>query len=201
VTGARAAVEGPDRAVGWSAEEKTHLPAMGGGVSVQMNTNINRVLRLWAVFAGSALGLTGCPVSLGQRCGDGLPPCSSGDVCVVDLCVSGGVDAAIDGGLEAVDAGCPVCRDWEVCQANACVTVSLAFVSPVDGGVYDGGTPVSVLVEARAAGRVIGKAVPLTGTLPGCLRVSTRVNRSASRSRSPGRSRFARVGKTRESLR
>ncbi|MBL8934146.1 MAG: hypothetical protein JNM69_06325 [Archangium sp.] len=103
------------------------------------------------IVAVVAVGLVACPTQIGDRCGEGLPPCSSGFSCVEGTCsleavdaghslldagVDGGVDAGVDAGFDAgVDAGFDAGVD-----AGFDAGVDAGFDAGVDAG-FDAGPP------------------------------------------------------------
>lgn len=135
------------------------------------------------VFAAAAV-LFACPSPpIADRCGPGLPPCSTGFVCVAGLCArseadSGAPDAGVptDGG-GSIDAGATDsgqtfgcdggCSPWAVCVASAtstaCVNGRLEVSEPVDATIVRAGQ--SVAVSARFL-LVDGGAWPNTLAIP-----------------------------------
>lgn len=144
------------------------------------------MIRRFIVFI--ALMSSACPEPIADRCGDGLPPCSAGFMCVAGLCARLDTDAGqtIDGGARP-DAGTPDagatdagsrdagalfacdggCAPWSVCVASnvsaTCVNGRLEVSEPVDATALRAGQTVSV--PARFV-LVDGGAWPNTLAIP-----------------------------------
>ncbi len=132
--------------------------------------------------------LCACAPSIGSRCGSDLPPCPTGTLCdsQLNLCArsdggrvdGGGVDGGNAGGTgdggfgdSGVEANCEVtCQPWEACLPSAdggvCTELTLSFVSPASGAIFDAGSSMSVVVHATFAdgGAFALQQVPLTST-------------------------------------
>lgn len=134
------------------------------------------VIRRFVVFAAVASSFA-CPPPIAERCGDALPPCSAGFVCVAGLCAraesdGGALDASVGSDGGSTDAGRAVgcdggCAPWAVCVASttsaACVNGRLEVAEPVDATTLRAGE--SVAVSARFV-LVDGGAWPNTLAIP-----------------------------------
>jgi len=122
--------------------------------------------------------LSACPTPIGDRCGDGLPPCPANLVCVMSLCARPEPDggAGTDGGTlfdgGAIDAGRTFtcdggCAPWAVCLSSsttaACVNGRLETTEPVDGTTLRAGQAVTLAVRFLL---VDGGAWPNTIAIP-----------------------------------
>ncbi len=144
------------------------------------------MIRRFIVFI--ALMSSACPEPIADRCGDGLPPCATGFMCVAGLCARLETDAGqtIDGGVRpdagtsdagATDAGsrdagalfaCDGgCAPWSVCVASnvsaTCVNGRLEVSEPVDATTLRAGQSVSVAARFVL---VDGGAWPNTLAIP-----------------------------------
>lgn len=127
---------------------------------------MRRAIRPNRVLAGLAvLALSACPEPIGNRCGDDLPPCPSGQACISGLCAPA-IDAGNQGGGTAgggtagggaagaganptCDGGC---APWAVCVVTGaasatCLSAALRVASPSDGESLLANESVSVLAS------------------------------------------------------
>lgn len=144
------------------------------------------MIRRLVVFV--AVMSSACPQPIADRCGDGLPPCSAGLVCVAGLCARTDADGglATDAGTRpdagasdagssdagSSDAGVVVgcdggCAPWAVCigsnVAASCVNGRLEVSEPVDATSLRAGQAVSL---AASFVLVDGGAWPNTLAIP-----------------------------------
>jgi hypothetical protein len=114
---------------------------------IERTQTLTRVCVFWlAAFAGC-----GNSVAVGQRCGEGLPPCPAGRACGAGMCID-------------AEELCGRCEAWEVCVGRArCETVSLDFAQPTEGAEYLPDASVTVRVEARAGGVLVNVTLPFEG--------------------------------------